>query len=186
MIVNSIKNINTQGTRFFHVNDGQAKGTGSLDKDDSSADSKGGVAIGIQAKVGDNAENAISIGTKSQVSVAGGVALGSGSVANRTTNLQGYIPDGATVDQEKAINETSKGSLGVVSVGEFNGAELKASRQITGVAAGTQDSDAVNVAQLKAVQKVANQGSKWIAASNRKFDKNGEIVDNDIPAEAKV
>ena len=184
MIVSSIKNINTQGTRFFHVNDGQAEGKGKLDEHDSSADSKGGVAIGMQAKVSNNAENAISIGTNSITSVASGVALGSGSVANRT-NLQGYIPDGATTDQEKAIKETSKGNLGVVSVGEFDGPTLKASRQITGVAAGTEDSDAVNVAQLKAVQKVANQGSKWIAADNRKFDKNGKVVDNSTQAEAK-
>ncbi|MCZ6155300.1 YadA-like family protein [Campylobacter ureolyticus] len=184
MIVNSIKNINTQGTRFFHVNDGQAKGTGKLDEHDSSADSKGGVAIGMQAKVSNNAENAVSIGTNSITSVAGGVALGSGSVANRTTNLKGYIPTGATAEQEKAIKETSKGSLGVVSVGEFDGEKLIASRQITGVAAGTEDSDAVNVAQLKAVQRVS-QSAQWIAADNRKFDKNGEIVDNNIPAEAK-
>ena len=163
-IVNSIKNINTQGTRFFHVNDGyQVKGTGK-DEHDSSADSKGGVAIGMQAKVGNNAENAISIGTGSQVSVAGGVALGSGSVANRT-NLDGYVPDGVTAKQKEDIQKTKQGSLGVVSVGEFDGAELKASRQITGVAAGTQDSDAVNVAQLKAVQKVVSQGSKWISAN---------------------
>lgn len=186
MIVNSIKNINTQGTRFFHVNDGQTKGTGSLDKDDSSADSKGGVAIGIQAKVDNNAKNAISIGTNSIASVAGGIALGSSSVANRTTNLDGYIPTGATADQEKAIKETSKGSLGVVSVGETSadGKTVIASRQITGVAAGTQDSDAVNVAQLKAVQRVS-QSAQWIAADNRKFDKNGKIVDNNIQAEAK-
>ena len=183
-IVNSIKNINTQGTRFFHVNDGQAKGTGKLDEHDSSAGSKGGVAIGMQAKVSNNAENAISIGTKSQVSVAGGVALGSGSVANRT-NLDGYVPDGATAKQKEDIQKTKQGSLGVVSVGEFDGTTLKASRQITGVAAGTEDSDAVNVAQLRAVQKVANQGSKWIAADNRKFDKNGKVVDNNTPAEAK-
>ena len=186
MIVNSIKNINTQGTRFFHVNDGQTKGTGSLDKDDSSADSKGGVAIGIQAKVDNNAKNAISIGTNSIASVAGGIALGSSSVANRTTNLDGYIPTGATADQEKAIKETSKGNLGVVSVGETSadGKTVIASRQITGVAAGTQDSDAVNVAQLKAVQRVS-QSAQWIAADNRKFDKNGKIVDNNIQAEAK-
>ncbi|WP_304341998.1 YadA family autotransporter adhesin, partial [Campylobacter ureolyticus] len=183
-IIQAINNINKQGTRFFHVNDGhQVKGTGN-DEHDSSADSKGGVAIGMQAKVGNNAENAIAIGTNSITSVASGVALGSGSVANRTTNPDGYIPAGATADQEKAIKETSKGSLGVVSVGEFDGTTLKASRQITGVAAGTQDSDAVNVAQLKAVQRVS-QSAQWIAADNRKFDKNGKIVDNNIQAEAK-
>ncbi len=261
-IIQAINNINKQGTRFFHVNDGtKPMGTKEReDKKDSSAGSIGGVAIGIQAEVGKNAANAIAIGTGSKalakntiaigngnsvegknsgaigdpnvvkannsfvygnnntietgsdgsfvignnvkidkntkqivalgentkVSVAGGVALGSGSVANRTTNSKDYyIPDGATADKKEAIKGTSKGSLGVVSVGEFDGATLKASRQITGVAAGTEDSDAVNVAQLKAVvQKVANQGSKWIAADNQKFDKNGKIVNNNTPTEA--
>ncbi|VYS86401.1 Uncharacterised protein [Campylobacter ureolyticus] len=182
MIVSSIKNINTQGTRFFHVNDGQVKGTGGLDKDDSSADSKGGVAIGIQAKVGDNAKNAISIGTNSITSVAGGVALGSYSQANRkalddTTKKDVYLFD------NQAVADTVANTKGAISVGSEVG--NKFTRQITGVAAGTQDSDAVNVAQLKAVQKIANQGSKWIAADNHKFDKNGKIVDNNTPAEAK-
>ncbi|MCZ6171944.1 YadA-like family protein [Campylobacter ureolyticus] len=262
-IIQAINNINKQGTRFFHVNDGKEPMGKKVreDKEDSSAGSIGSVAIGIQAEVGQNAKDAIAIGTGSQangkntiaigvgnivngensgaigdpsmveadgsysvgnsntvslgangsfilgnnvtiekdakqalalgektkVSVASGVALGSDSVANRITNLQGYIPDGATADQEKAIKATSKGSLGVVSVGETSadGKTVKASRQITGVAAGTQDSDAVNVAQLKVVQKVANQGSKWIAADNRKFDKNGKVVDNKAEAEAE-
>jgi|GEM_PF-3475523 outer membrane protein len=261
-IIQAINNINKQGTRFFHVNDGKEPMGKKVreDKEDSSAGSIGSVAIGIQAEVGQNAKDAIAIGTGSQangkntiaigvgnivngensgaigdpsmveadgsysvgnsntvslgangsfilgnnvtiekdakqalalgektkVSVASGVALGSDSVANRITNLQGYIPDGATADQEKAIKATSKGSLGVVSVGETSadGKTVKASRQITGVAAGTQDSDAVNVAQLKAVQKVS-QSAQWIAADNRKFDKNGKVVDNNTPAEAK-
>ena len=183
-IVNSIKNINTQGTRFFHVNDGQVKGTGGLDKDDSSADSKGGVAIGIQAKVGDNAKNAISIGTNSVTSVAGGVALGSYSQANRKA-LDDTTKQGVYLFDNQAIANTVANTKGAISVGGSDEVGNKFTRQITGVAAGTEDSDAVNVAQLKAVQKVANQGSKWIAADNRKFDKNGKIVDNNTPAEAK-
>ncbi|MCZ6160833.1 YadA-like family protein [Campylobacter ureolyticus] len=162
-IVNSIKNINTQGTRFFHVNDGhQVKGTGK-DEHDSSAGSKGGVAIGMQAKVGNNAENAISIGTNSITSVASGVALGSGSVANRkalddTTKKDVYLFD------NKDVADTVANTKGAISVGSDKVGN-KFTRQITGVAAGTEDSDAVNVAQLKAVQKVVNQGSKWISAN---------------------
>ncbi|WP_311337355.1 YadA-like family protein [Campylobacter ureolyticus] len=168
-IVNSIKNINTQGTRFFHVNDGQAKGTGSLDNDDSSAGSKGGVAIGIQAKVGDNAKNAISIGTNSITSVASGVALGSYSQANRkalddTTKKDVYLFD------NKAVADTVANTKGAISVGGSDEVGNKFTRQITGVAAGTEDSDAVNVAQLRAtVQKVVNQGSKWISAKPVNF-----------------
>ena len=147
----------------------------------------GSFILGNNVFIERDAKQALALGEKTKVSVAGGVALGSGSVANRKTNLKGYIPDGATTDQEKAIKETSKGSLGVVSVGETSadGKTVIASRQITGVAAGTEDSDAVNVAQLKAVQKVVNQGSKWIAVNTKKFDKNGKVVDNSTQAEAK-
>ena len=150
------------------------------------AGADGSFAIGNNVVIEKDAKSSLALGENTKVSVAGGVALGSGSVANRTTNLQGYIPAGATADQEKAIKETSKGSLGVVSVGETSadGKTVIASRQITGVAAGTQDSDAVNVAQLKAVQRVS-QSAQWIAADNRKFDKNGKVVDNSTQAEAK-
>ena len=127
----------------------------------------GSFAIGNNVVIEENAKSSLALGEKTKVSVASGVALGSGSVANRTTNPDGYIPAGATAEQEKAIKETSKKSLGVISVGETSadGKTVIASRQITGVAAGTEDSDAVNVAQLKAVQKVVNQGSKWISAN---------------------
>ena len=150
------------------------------------AGADGSFAIGNNVVIEKDAKSSLALGENTKVSVASGVALGSGSVANRTTNPDGYIPAGATADQEKAIKETSKGSLGVVSVGETSadGKTVIASRQITGVAAGTQDSDAVNVAQLKAVQRVS-QSAQWIAADNRKFDKNGKIVDNNIQAEAK-
>ena len=175
-IIQAVSNINKQGTRFFHVNDGTDP-IGDREKDDkqdSSAGSIGGVAIGVQAEVGKNAANAIAIGTKSSVSVEGGVALGSNSVANRAKNTKGYEPDTASDKQKEAIRATTKGDLGVVSVGKFDGNTLQASRQITGVAAGTEDSDAVNVAQLKAVQQVANQGNKWIAADNSKNKANTE------------
>lgn len=185
-IIQAINNINKQGTRFFHVNDGTGPiNTQTTDRQDSSAGSKGGVAIGVLAKVGDknSAENAIAIGTSSQslaqnaiaigansnVNVEGGVALGSGSVANRAKNTKGYEPKSASKEQKEAIHATTKGTLGVVSVGEFNGAELKASRQITGVAAGTEDSDAVNVAQLKAAVNQVAQGTQWIAADTTKI-----------------
>ena len=174
-IIQAINNINKQGTRFFHVNDGTGPiATQKTDGQDSSAGSTGGVAIGVQAEVGKNAANAIAIGTKSSVSVEGGVALGSNSVANRAKNKKGYEPKSASKEQKEAIHATTKGDLGVVSVGKFDGNTLQASRQITGVAAGTEDSDAVNVAQLKAVQQVANQGNKWIAADNSKNKANAE------------
>ena len=68
-------------------------------------------------------------------------------VANIASGIAGYIPTGASQAQINAINNT-KSTSGAVSVGDVQNNVL---RQITGVAAGTADSDAVNVAQLKAI-----------------------------------
>lgn len=95
-----------------------------------------------------NVKDATVIGHNANTTVASGVALGSGSVADRGK------ADAATVylNDKKGVKETVKGDLAAVSVG--NG---KATRQITGVAAGTEDTDAVNVAQLKAVESKITQ-----------------------------
>ena len=142
----------------------------------------GSFAIGNNVVIEKDAKSSLALGENTKVSVAGGVALGSYSQANRkalddTTKKDVYLFD------NQAVADTVANTKGAISVGSEVG--NKFTRQITGVAAGTEDSDAVNVAQLKAVQKIANQGSKWIAADNRKFDKNGKIVDNNIQAEAK-
>ena len=90
-----------------------------------------------------------SIGTAS-------VALGADSVSNRQQTSNAYIPSGAGAAQVNAINAT-KGTTGAVSVGSDT-----VKRQIINVAAGTNDSDAVNVAQLKAVTSNAS----WTAQGN--------------------
>ena len=91
-----------------------------------------------------NVKDATVIGHNANTTVASGVALGSDSVADRGK------ADAATVylNDKKGVKETVKGDLAAVSVGND-----KATRQITGVAAGTEDTDAVNVAQLKAAAK---------------------------------
>lgn len=91
-----------------------------------------------------NVKDATVIGHNANTTVASGVALGSDSVADREK------ADAATVylNDKKGVKETVKGDLAAVSVGNAN-----ATRQITGVAAGTKDTDAVNVAQLKAAAK---------------------------------
>lgn len=80
----------------------------------------------------------VAIGNDTNVSVDGGVAIGVSSVADRKTGLLGYL---ATNDATDII---WKANAGAVSVGNS-----KMTRQITNVAAGTYDTDAVNVAQLK-------------------------------------
>ena len=91
-----------------------------------------------------NVKDATVIGHNANTTVASGVALGSDSVADRGK------ADAATVylNDKEGVKETVKGDLAAVSVGNAN-----ATRQITGVAAGTKDTDAVNVAQLKAAAK---------------------------------
>ena len=82
----------------------------------------------------------VSIGHNAKVTKEGGVAIGSGSEATTAAGVAGYDPTGATADTTAAW--TSKKAA--VSVGTAD-----KTRQITGVAAGKEDTDAVNVAQLK-------------------------------------
>lgn len=112
-----------------------------------------------------NVKDATVIGHNANTTVASGVALGSDSVADRGK------ADAATVylNDKKGVKETVKGDLAAVSVGNTN-----ATRQITGVAAGTEDTDAVNVAQLKAAAKDI-AGS--ITDTKLKADTNGLSLD---------
>ena len=105
-------------------------------------------AFGRNAKADKNAEKATALGAYATANIAGGVALGSDSVTTTAAGVQGYNPADSRTnkysDQSGAIGTST---LGAVSVG--NG--TTATRQITGLAAGTADTDAVNVAQLKNV-----------------------------------
>ncbi|AMM24670.1 YadA family autotransporter adhesin [Variovorax sp. PAMC 28711] len=108
-----------------------------------SADS---IALGTQASA--LGVQGVAIGAGSVVNTAGGVALGAGSVASTVAGAAGYVPTGASTAQTAAVNATTS-TLAGVSVGDAATGQF---RQINGVAAGTVDSDAVNVSQLKAVQ----------------------------------
>ncbi|WP_455597293.1 hypothetical protein, partial [Cloacibacillus porcorum] len=87
------------------------------------------------------------------------IALGAYSYVNRTTGNSGiYVPSGSVA---KTIEDTVIGTQGVVSIGDLNGQNTMYSspgaftRQLTGLAAGIEDTDAVNVAQLKALEDVS-------------------------------
>ena len=84
------------------------------------------------------------LGHNANVTMAGGVALGSESVANRGQ----AEADNVYLKEDAGVKATVKGDLAAISVGHDN-----ATRQITNVAAGQADTDAVNVAQLKAAAK---------------------------------
>ncbi|MDP9992677.1 autotransporter adhesin [Variovorax boronicumulans] len=106
---------------------------------DSIAMGTGASAAGVQG---------VAMGAGSSVTQAGGVALGAGSVASTAAGVAGYVPPTATDAQRIAIGATTS-TLAAVSVGNAASGQF---RQITGVAAGTADSDAVNVSQLRGVQ----------------------------------
>ena len=101
--------------------------------------------------VAESAENAAAIGNGAQAKLADTVALGSGSVADRQSGAKGY--DAAIGAETTQTSAAWVSNANAIAVG--NGDTL--TRQITGVAAGSLDTDAVNVAQLKEVGKLAGK-----------------------------
>lgn len=138
-----------------------------------------------------NAAGAVILGHNANASVDGGVALGEGSQATVNAGQTGYDP--GTVSTKTGSTWTS--TAAAVSVGD---AANDITRQITSVAAGTNDTDAVNVAQLKAAttEVVGSKGVKvtktsgangqavytvegaYTAGSNITIDENGKISAN--------
>ena len=84
-----------------------------------------------------------------------GVALGTNSESTREsgkrTGVSGYVPEGTTISDEEKSSATWTSTMGEASVGYTKDDNTEETRQVTHVAAGSQDTDAVNVAQLKAV-----------------------------------
>lgn len=99
--------------------------------------------------------DAFVIGNVADVTVAGGVALGNGSIADTGMGMAGYNPASNAIDRLDARIVATESTTGALAVGDAGSAVF---RQITGVAAGTEDSDAVNVAQLRSVSTAAYAG----------------------------
>ncbi len=115
----------------------------------TSAEAVGTQATAVGYKSVAFALESTAIGFDSSATITDSVALGSNSVANRKVNEKGYLaPDNSDSDL------TWKADLGAVSVGS-NTDEHPHTRQIMNVAAGTYDTDAVNVAQLRVVNEAA-------------------------------
>lgn len=101
-----------------------------------------------------NISNAVMLGYNTDVEKDGGVALGSGSIASVDKGAAGYDPSTDTASTDTSA--TWKATAAAVSVGNAaTPTSAAVTRQITNVAAGTEDTDAVNVAQLKAVKSAA-------------------------------
>ena len=111
---------------------------------EASVKAENGTAAGFKATV--RAKSGVALGASSFVDAEGGIALGRNSVAERKSGMAGY--DFTTGAVSTVNDSTWKATDGAVSVG--NSANT---RQITRVAAGTEDTDAVNVAQIKGLAK---------------------------------
>ena len=153
----------------------------------STASGEHNVAIGYQAATDGKAT--VAIGEGSKADIADGVALGSNSATTAAAGIQGFNPADSRTNTYGGLSGTAQTStLGAVAVG--NGAT--ATRQITGLAAGKDDTDAVNVAQLRSVNLkyagdtgnsdvLLDNGTLNIKGDNNSFmstsaDKNGITV----------
>ena len=137
----------------------------------SRAGGKYGVALGRTTKA--NAEAATALGNAAEANIANGVALGSNSVTTTDKGVKGYNPsDDHTRHYTNLDNNVRTATTAAVSIG--NGDTL--TRQLTGLAAGTADTDAVNVAQLKnvGVALTGNTGSSDFLADGGKLNVRGE------------
>ncbi|SUP40260.1 YadA-like family protein [Veillonella criceti] len=152
------------------------------------------VAVGFGAVVSAGEKDAgvsgVAIGTGSYTTAMDGVALGSYSVADRAYGMHGYDPStkGLYIGDE----EIWVGSAGAVSVGGVISAEAEngneetaiITRQITNVAAGSEDTDAVNVAQLKKVVSLTDANKEAIASNKSAIEANSLAI-ADTKAELK-
>lgn len=113
--------------------------------------------IGAKSSIGEYAFGSTAVGYGTKVSVHDGVALGSYSIASTAEGKAGY--DALTGELSTDESKTWKATSAAVSVGgrvTMDSGYMDVTRQITNVAAGTQDTDAVNVAQLKRAMEKAN------------------------------
>ena len=137
---------------------------------ESSSTADNGIAIGRKSSVSEN--NGIAIGNGASATTADGVAIGSKSVASTAAGVAGYNANtGRTDTYANLTGATLTSTLGGVAVGTTG-----QTRQINYVAAGTADTDAVNVAQLKSVNLAftGDTGSGDVNLANSKLAVNGD------------
>ncbi|WP_208435651.1 Vomp family autotransporter [Bartonella phoceensis] len=176
--------------------DSEAKGSGSIaigsrlsDRTEAGnperkviAEGENSVAIGTHTY--GKGEDSVAIGANAQALVRDGVAVGGASVSRVEKGIKGYDP--ATGQETTKIDVAWKSTAGAFSVGDVGASEGKITRQITGVAAGTEDTDAVNVAQLKAISAAASGAWKLSVNDENSTDVNpGSTIDFSVE-DAKV
>ncbi|MDU2620776.1 MAG: ESPR-type extended signal peptide-containing protein [Dialister sp.] len=136
-------------------------------------DVDGNIIIGsLTKKAKTEASNVTILGNDANVSVEGGVALGTESVASTAAGAFGYDP--LTGEASTETGPAWKSGNGAVSVGTAD-----KTRQITNLAAGMADTDAVNVAQLKAIKKKIDNGAIHYFSVNSKDKDADSNYEND-------
>ena len=140
----------TEATGFYSIAVGsQAKTVGAASLavgGKAQATAASASAFGREANA--SAENAIALGYKATASIKDGVALGSQSKATIDKGVKGFNPaENRTKQYTELTGNVQTSTLAAISVGDGK----NATRQITGLAAGKEDTDAVNVAQLRSV-----------------------------------
>lgn len=127
--------------------DSTASGKNSLAFGENSTAAAENSLAALGGTVDETATNAAAIGSGAQAKLADSIALGNGSVADRASGAKGYdmLTKGDTTNTSAAWVSNAN----AIAVGNDTDGSLL-TRQITGVAAGSLDTDAVNVAQLKA------------------------------------
>ena len=125
-----------------------------------------------------NISNAVMLGYNTDVEKDGGVAIGADSIASVDKGVAGYDP--AAGDHSNDTTGTWKATAAAVSVGKAaTPTSAAVTRQITNVAAGTQDTDAVNVAQLKKVQAAVGAAKVHYYSAKSTKTGAGSNYDND-------
>ena len=125
-----------------------------------------------------NISNAVMLGYNTDVEKDGGVAIGADSVASVDKGAAGYDPSTDTASADTSA--TWKATAAAVSIGKAaTPTSAAVTRQITNVAAGTQDTDAVNVAQLKKVQAAVGAAKVHYYSAKSTKTGAGSNYDND-------
>lgn len=120
----------------------------------------GNSAIAQGSNVQATGDYSTAMGAYTRASASFGVALGATSESTResgkSTGVSGYVPEGTTITDAEKSSATWTSTMGEASVGYTDDEGKEHTRQVTYVAAGSQDTDAVNVAQLRAVNANVN------------------------------
>ncbi|RON69605.1 hypothetical protein BK671_09295 [Pseudomonas fluorescens] len=177
-LTGAMGSLSSTGTLYFHANstnptDSLASGSESIAVGPGTVvNGDNGIGLGNQASVSQAAAGGIAIGRNAQVLLASGIALGSAAQAAAEQSLALGAGANASHTMSVALGSSSLTTVGAetgysayrlaapqTSVGEVGIGTALGSRKLTGLAAGTQDNDAVNVAQLKVVGDQVDQNT---------------------------